>query len=123
MTIEGLGEKFRTARLARKLTLDEAARITKIRPSRLAEIEEDDFSNFPSLAYEASAHCHPRFQKQDVSAAASHRHRRSRGWIFTDKIDPRYFAHFAGAKERHGVAFADRNDRFRSDRCSARAAG
>ena len=51
MTIEGLGEKFRTARLARKLTLDEAARITKIRPSRLAEIEEDDFSNFPSLAY------------------------------------------------------------------------
>jgi cytoskeletal protein RodZ len=51
MTIEGLGEKFRGARLARKLTLDEAARITKIRPSRLAEIEADDFSNFPSLAY------------------------------------------------------------------------
>lgn len=25
--------------------------MTKIRPSRLAEIEEDDFSNFPSLAY------------------------------------------------------------------------
>ena len=51
MTVEGLGEKFRAARLARKLTLDEAARITKIRPSRLAEIEADDFSNFPSLAY------------------------------------------------------------------------
>ena len=51
MTIEGLGEKFRQARLARKLTLDEAARMTKIRPSRLAEIEADDFSNFPSLAY------------------------------------------------------------------------
>jgi cytoskeletal protein RodZ len=51
MSIEGLGEKFRSARLARKLTLDEAARMTKIRPSRLAEIEADDFSNFPSLAY------------------------------------------------------------------------
>ena len=51
MTIEGLGEKFRQARLARKLTLDEAARMTKIRPSRLSEIEADDFSNFPSLAY------------------------------------------------------------------------
>lgn len=51
MTIEGLGEKFRQARVARKLTLDEAARMTKIRPSRLAEIEADDFSNFPSLAY------------------------------------------------------------------------
>src|SRR6266478_1244807 len=51
MTIEGLGKKFQDARLARGLTLDEAARLTKIRPSRLAEIEVDDFSQFPSLAY------------------------------------------------------------------------
>lgn len=51
MTIEGLGKKFQEARLARKLTLDEAARMTKIRPSRLAEIEAEDFSQFPSLAY------------------------------------------------------------------------
>ena len=39
MTIEGLGKKFQEARLARNLTLDEAARMTKIRPARLAEIE------------------------------------------------------------------------------------
>jgi cytoskeletal protein RodZ len=51
MTIEGLGKKFQEARLARNLTLDEASRITKIRALRLAEIEADDFSNFPSLAY------------------------------------------------------------------------
>jgi len=51
MSIEGLGKKFQEARLARGLTLDQAARMTKIRPSRLAEIEADDFSNFPSLAY------------------------------------------------------------------------
>ena len=51
MTIEGLGKKFQEARLARNLTLDEAARLTKIRPARLAEIEADDFSQFPSLAY------------------------------------------------------------------------
>ena len=51
MTIEGLGKKFEEARVARKLTLDEAARMTKIRPQRLAEIEADDFSQFPSLAY------------------------------------------------------------------------
>jgi cytoskeletal protein RodZ len=51
MSIEGLGKKFQDARLARGLSLDEAARMTKIRPSRLAEIEADDFSNFPSLAY------------------------------------------------------------------------
>lgn len=51
MTIEGLGKKFQEARLAKNLTLDEAARMTKIRPTRLAEIEADDFSQFPSLAY------------------------------------------------------------------------
>src|SRR6187399_1908785 len=51
MTIEGLGKKFQDARLSRGLTLDEAARMTKIRPARLAEIEADDFSQFPSLAY------------------------------------------------------------------------
>jgi cytoskeletal protein RodZ len=51
MTIEGLGKRFQEARLAKNLTLDEAARMTKIRPSRLAEIEADDFSQFPSLAY------------------------------------------------------------------------
>src|SRR5437660_4269012 len=51
MTIEGLGKKFQETRRARNLTLDEAARMTKIRPARLAEIEADDFSQFPSLAY------------------------------------------------------------------------
>jgi cytoskeleton protein RodZ len=51
MTIEGLGKKFQEARRARNLTLDEAARMTKIRLARLAEIESDDFSQFPSLAY------------------------------------------------------------------------
>ncbi|MFN2475052.1 MAG: helix-turn-helix domain-containing protein [Chthoniobacterales bacterium] len=49
--MEGLGEKFQKARTARNLTLDEAARMTKIRPNKLAEIEAEDFSHFPSLAY------------------------------------------------------------------------
>src|SRR3712207_2696242 len=49
--MEGLGEKFQKARVARGLTLEEAARMTKIRPSKLAEIEAEDFSKFPSLAY------------------------------------------------------------------------
>jgi len=51
MSIEGLGRKFQEARKARNLSLEEAARLTRIRQSRLAEIESDDFSNFPSLAY------------------------------------------------------------------------
>jgi cytoskeletal protein RodZ len=49
--MEGLGQKLQQARVARGLTLDEAGRLTKIRPGRLAEIEAEDFSNFASLAY------------------------------------------------------------------------
>ena len=49
--MEGLGDKFQKARIARNLTLDDAARMTKIRPAKLAEIEAEDFSSFPSLAY------------------------------------------------------------------------
>jgi cytoskeleton protein RodZ len=49
--MEGLGTKLREARLARGLTLDEAGRLTKIRPGRLEEIENEDFSQFASLAY------------------------------------------------------------------------
>jgi cytoskeletal protein RodZ len=51
MSIEGLGKKFQAARESRGLSLDEAARLTKIRQSRLSELETDDYSNFPSLAY------------------------------------------------------------------------
>lgn len=49
--MEGLGKRLQDARIAKSLTLDEAARLTKIRPSRLSEIEAEDFSNFASLAY------------------------------------------------------------------------
>jgi cytoskeleton protein RodZ len=49
--MEGLGQKLKEARLARGLTLDEAGRLTKIRPGRLEEIENEDFSQFASLAY------------------------------------------------------------------------
>src|SRR5471032_3302739 len=49
--MEGLGKKLKDARLARNLTLEEAGRMTKIRPGRLEEIENEDFSEFASLAY------------------------------------------------------------------------
>src|SRR4051794_30767455 len=49
--MEGLGKKLQEARFARNLTLEEAGRMTKIRPGRLQEIENEDFSEFASLAY------------------------------------------------------------------------
>jgi cytoskeleton protein RodZ len=49
--MEGLGKKLQEARLARGLTIDEAGRMTKIRPAQLQEIENEDFSQFPSLTY------------------------------------------------------------------------
>jgi cytoskeleton protein RodZ len=49
--MEGLGKTLKEARLARGLTLDEAGRMTKIRPTQLNDIENEDFSQFASLAY------------------------------------------------------------------------
>ncbi len=49
--MEPLGKKLQEARLKKKVTLEEAARVTKIRASRLQEIEAEDFSSFSSLAY------------------------------------------------------------------------
>ncbi len=68
MSIEGLGRKFQEARKARNLSLEEAARLTRIRQSRLAEIEADDFSNFPSLAYaKGFLQIYSKFLEVDVS--------------------------------------------------------
>ena len=68
MSIEGLGRKFQEARKARNLSLEEAARLTRIRQSRLAEIEADDFSNFPSLAYaKGFLQIYGKFLEVDVS--------------------------------------------------------
>src|SRR5450432_4131942 len=49
--MQALGQKLQQARLAGKITLEDASRVTKIRQSRLQEIEAEDFSGFSSLAY------------------------------------------------------------------------
>lgn len=49
--MESLGNKLQQARLAKKISIEEASRVTKIRASRLQEIENEDFSSFSSLAY------------------------------------------------------------------------
>jgi cytoskeletal protein RodZ len=49
--MEPLGKKLQQARLAKKISLEEAARVTKIRAVRIQEIEAEDFSSFSSLAY------------------------------------------------------------------------
>jgi cytoskeletal protein RodZ len=66
--MEGLGKKLQEARLARNLTLDDAYRITKIRPNRLEAIENEDFSHFDSLAYsKAAVLIYGKFLEVDVS--------------------------------------------------------
>jgi cytoskeleton protein RodZ len=66
--MEGLGKKLKDARLARGLTLDDAYRITKIRPNRLEAIENEDFSLFDSLTYsKAAVLIYGKFLEVDVS--------------------------------------------------------
>ena len=49
--VETAGTKLRRARTQRHLSLEDAARATKIQLARLQDLESDDYSNFANLAY------------------------------------------------------------------------
>lgn len=49
--LETVGTQLRRARTAREISLEDAARVTKIRSARLADLEADVYTNFPNLAY------------------------------------------------------------------------
>ena len=49
--VQTAGQKLQAARGKRRLSLDDASRATKIRTRQLADLERDEYSNFPNLAY------------------------------------------------------------------------
>lgn len=49
--VETIGTQLRQARTARGLSLADAAHVTKIRPGRLGDLENDVYTNFPNIAY------------------------------------------------------------------------
>jgi cytoskeletal protein RodZ len=52
--VETVGRRLQKARQAKDLSVDEVAAATKIRPERIVDLEGDDLSLFPSLAYARS---------------------------------------------------------------------
>ncbi len=51
MVDSSAGKILSQARLAKRLTIDEVAHATKLRPDKIVSLENDDFSRFGSLAY------------------------------------------------------------------------
>lgn len=49
-----VGTALRDTRLQKNLTVEEVARLTKIRPDRITDLENDDYTRFPNLAYARS---------------------------------------------------------------------
>jgi cytoskeletal protein RodZ len=49
--VNSVGSKLQQARLSKQLSIEEAARVTRIRPDKLLDLEEDNYSNFPSMSY------------------------------------------------------------------------
>src|SRR5271163_4511609 len=49
--VNSVGKKLQQARLNKQLSVEEASRVTRIRPDKLIDLEEDNYSNFPSLSY------------------------------------------------------------------------
>jgi cytoskeletal protein RodZ len=52
--VESVGSKLQRARLGKKLDIEEVAERTKIRPERIVDLEADEYSHFPNLAYAKS---------------------------------------------------------------------
>jgi len=52
--VETVGRRLQKARQEKKLTIDEVAAATKIRPGRIVDLEADDLTHFPSLVYARS---------------------------------------------------------------------
>jgi cytoskeletal protein RodZ len=48
---DSIGAKLRKARLEKGLTVEDVAASTCIRPDKIAALEADDYSTFPSMAY------------------------------------------------------------------------
>ena len=49
--VETVGKKLHQARLKRGLTIDEAAHATKLRPDKIAALENDDYTRFANNTY------------------------------------------------------------------------
>jgi cytoskeletal protein RodZ len=49
--VTSVGKKLQQSRLSKQLSIEEAARVTRIRPDKLLDLEEDNYSNFPSISY------------------------------------------------------------------------
>ncbi|RYD62708.1 MAG: helix-turn-helix domain-containing protein, partial [Verrucomicrobiaceae bacterium] len=66
--VETIGKKLCQARLAKGLSLDEAAHATRMRPDKLIALENDDHSRFGSTAYaKGFLQIYGRFLGVDVS--------------------------------------------------------
>jgi len=49
--VNSVGKKLQQSRLGKQLSIEEAARVTRIRPDKLLDLEDDNYSNFPSMSY------------------------------------------------------------------------
>jgi cytoskeletal protein RodZ len=49
--VDTVGKRLRRARLEKEITVEQAAFATKVRPERIVDLENDDYTNFPSMTY------------------------------------------------------------------------
>ncbi len=49
--VDSVGKRLRQARLRQAITVDQAAHETKVRADRIADLENDDYTNFPNMTY------------------------------------------------------------------------
>lgn len=52
--LQPVGKKLEQTRRQRSLTVEDVSRATRIRPDRIVDLENDEYGNFPNLAYARS---------------------------------------------------------------------
>lgn len=68
--IEKMGQRLRDARMARGLSLEEAAHATKLRPDKITALENDDYARFASNSYaKGFLQIYSRFLRIDATTA------------------------------------------------------
>jgi len=66
--VHSAGKLLQQARLRKQLSIDEAARATRMRPDKIYDLENDNYTNFPNVAYaKGFLQLYARFLGVDVS--------------------------------------------------------
>jgi cytoskeletal protein RodZ len=95
--VDTVGKRLRSARLEQEITVEQAAFATKVRPERIVDLENDDYTNFPSMTYaKGFLLIYARYLAVDVSDFVG-------GWENANPVSLEDYEYLSNAPERRSA--------------------